>query len=240
VTACRVARARTHAHPYKQNCNATRQRSHFSTCCATRARFCELYLHSVTRSTQNFIAVGSAVTDKHIAAAAQARGVRWSSNDLHTPEGYVLAVSPSSSSVFVVGADAAGAFYGAVTLGAIVNKTSSLTRIDSTAVQANQPDTNQPDTSRPVSDMNRRDGNESDANSRANANRFGASKLQVRVGATEKQRNVDTDVGVGAGVRLSPRLATVRLPAYRIVDFPDLPLRGYEVESSFTESDIPW
>jgi hypothetical protein len=192
----------------------------------------QLYLHSVTRSTQNFIAVGSAVTDKHIAAAAQARGVRWSQNDLHTPEGYVLAVSPSSSSVFVVGADAAGAFYGAVTLGAIVNKTSSLTRIDSTSAQANRPNTNQPDKSRPVIDMNLRDVNGSDANSRANANRFGASKPQVR--------DVDTDVGVGAGVRLSPRVATVRLPAYRIVDFPDLPLRGYEVESSFTESDIPW
>ena len=213
------------------------------------------------------IAVGSVVDDIHIVRVAQDRGVRWSHDDLTTgelpshthththtnthkhtqtlthshththtyththmytahyisaffarflyldlftdggtgtAEGYLLAISPSTFSVCIVGADASGAFYGSVTLGAIVN--SSLT-----------------------TERKRNATNEG----------LQSSSMVATTTSNASSSNISGS-NINDGHFLKHGNGNVALPAYMIVDFPDLPLRGYEVEMSFTEAPVPW
>jgi hypothetical protein len=105
---------------------------------------------------------------------AASHGVQHTHTELSKPDGYVFTVRAPSSSLFIVGGDAEGAFYGTMTLASIVNNT--LPTTTATAV---------------------------------------------------------TIIG-------APRSSTISIESWRIFDYPDLPLRGAEMEGSVTVNIHEW
>ena len=71
-----------------------------------------VHTSTLHKNSTRFIAIGSPATDANLLPLASSHGATHTAAELAKPDGYIFTVAAASSSIFIVGGAAEGAFYG--------------------------------------------------------------------------------------------------------------------------------